>query len=107
MVKHMANKQTHIQRYVQERIELIAIAEDRDKQEASKQGVSIRLDPGKVRVIDYMAKQLDVSRQGLLLELVNTSLLELVQAYADTFGKDAQKVGQDIWTMGNITVEDL
>ena len=103
----MADKKTPIQRYVQERIQWIVIAEDNEKQEASKQGVSIRLEPGKVRVLDHMAKQLEVSRQALLLELVNTSLRELVEAYADTFGKDAQKVAQEIWTIGHHNSEDV
>lgn len=100
-------QESRLKRFVQERIELMAIAEDHDKEEAAKQGVSIRLDPGKVRVIDHMAKQLDMSRQALLLEFITNGLVEVIEAYSDTFGEDAQKVYREIVDLSRHTAEDL
>lgn len=100
-------QKSRLKRFVQERIELMAIAEDHDKEEAAKQGVSIRLDPGKVRVIDHMAKQLDMSRQALLLEFITNGLVEVIEAYSDTFGEDAQKVYREIVDLSRHTAEDL
>lgn len=99
--------QTPLQRFVQERIELMYIAEDRDKQEAAKQGVSIRLDPGHIRGLDHMAKQLDISRQALLLELVKTGLHEVITEWANNQGDDSQKVYREIADLMSIKAEDL
>ena len=88
--------QTPLQRFVQERIELMYIAEDNDKREAAKQGVSLRLAPGQIRALDHMAKQLDMSRQALLLELVTTGLREVITEWANNQGEDSQRVFREI-----------
>lgn len=103
----MTNQPSPLQRFVQERIQFMYIAEDRDKQEAAKQGVSIRLDPGNIRGLDHMAKQLDISRQALLLELVKTGLDEVITAWANSQGDDSQKVYREIADLMSIKAEDL
>jgi hypothetical protein len=103
----MPKQVSPLQRFVEERLELMAIAEDHDKHEAAKQGVSIRLDPGKVRIIDHMAKQLDISRQALLLELVLTGLGEVIASYCNTFGEDSQKVYREIMGLSQYAEGDI
>lgn len=84
-----------------------AIAEDQDKREAAKQGVSIRLSPGHIRGLDHMAKQLEVSRQALLLEMINSGLDEVINAWASSHGEDAKKVHREIWEMMSYKDGDL
>jgi hypothetical protein len=103
----MKNQPSPLQRFVQERIESMAISEDQDKEEAAKQGVSIRLDPGRIRGLDHMAKQLDISRQALLLELVKTGLHEVITAWANSYGDDGQKVYREIADLMSFKTEDL
>jgi len=103
----MAKQATPLQRFVQERIELMYIAEDLAQRDAAKQGVSIRLDPGRIRGLDHMAKQLDISRQALLLELVSTGLHEVITAWADRQGDDREKVYREISDLMSIKAEDL
>lgn len=103
----MKNQPSPLQRFVQERIEIMDIAEDRDKEEAAKQGISIRLDPGRIRGLDHMAKQLDISRQALLLELIKTGLHEVITAWADSQGESGQKVFREISELMSFKPEDL
>ena len=92
---------------VQERIDLLQHRENRNNQEAAKQGLSIRLLPGQIRGLDYMAKQLDMSRQALLVELVTTGLQEVVSIWSNSHGDAGQKIYQEIADLMSIQTEDL
>lgn len=82
--------------YVQERLQLIAINEDEAKQDQTKQSVTVRLNPGQVRLLDTLAKNLEHSRQALLLELITTGANHVAMAYADGFGDKAQEVYREL-----------
>lgn len=51
--------------------------------EAELQTISVRLRPGDVAIIDHMAKQLEWTRQQFLARVLDTSLLQLMAAFAD------------------------
>lgn len=96
----MTDKPSPLQRFVQERIEMNAIAQDMDQREAGKQTVSLRLSPGQIRVLDHMAKQLEISRQALLVEFVTVGLREVVTEWARSHGEDGEKIHRQISELG-------
>lgn len=51
--------------------------------EADLQTISVRLRPGDVAIIDHMAKQLEWTRQQFLARVLDTSLLQLMAAFAE------------------------
>jgi len=93
--------------FVQERIKMLVINEDEARREASKQGVSIRLEPGKVRAIDFIAKELDLSRQALLQKIIDTGLSEVIEAWADQHGDNAQEAYRKVCDLIAVREEDL
>jgi hypothetical protein len=103
----MKNMGQNLKQFVQERFQLQVINEDEARREASKQGVSIRLDQGKVRGLDFMAKELDLSRQALLLEIVNSGLDEVIEAWAAQHGDKAGEAYRKVADLMSIQAEDL
>lgn len=101
------NMGQNLKQFVQERFQLQVINEDEARREASKQGVSIRLDAGKVRGIDFMAKELDLSRQALLLEIINSGLDEVIEAWAGQHGDKSQEAYRKVADLMSIQAEDL
>ena len=97
----------NLKQFVQDRFKLQVMNEDAAMREAAKQGVSIRLDPGTVRGIDFMAKELDLSRQALLLEIINSGLGEVIEAWASQHGDKASEVHRKVSDLMSIQVEDL
>ena len=96
-----------LQQFVQERFKLQVMNEEAAMREAAKQGVSIRLDPGSVRGIDFMAKELDLSRQALLLEIINSGLGEVIEAWASQHGDKTQEAYRKVADLMSIQAEDL
>lgn len=80
-----------LENFVKERIQMLIINEDEERREAAKQGVSIRLEPGKVRGLDFIAKELEVSRQALLQRIVESGLQTVIEAWADQQGEHSQE----------------
>lgn len=103
----MSKQNNPFANYVQERLQLIYMNEEESKRESTKQGVSVRLDPGMVRAIDAMAKNLEQSRQVFLLELIRTGLHEVIKAYADSCGDKAQEVYREIQDLMSFKEGDL
>ena len=97
----------NLKQFVQDRFQLQVINEDEARREASKQGVSIRLDAGRVRGIDFMAKELDLSRQALLLEIINSGLDEVIEAWASQHGDKAGEAHRKVSDLMSIQAEDL
>jgi len=93
--------------FVKERIQMLIINEDFERHEAAKQGVSIRLDPGKVRGIDFIAKELDLSRQALLQRIVEDGFAEVIEAWADTHGEGASDAYRKVVDLMSFREEDL
>ncbi len=101
-------KQTNpFEQYVQDRLQAMYINEEENRREATKQGVTVRLNPGLVRGLDAMAKNLDQSRQVLLVDLITTSLYEVIKAYADSFGDKSQEVYREISDLISFQEGDL
>lgn len=80
------------QSFVEERFVAMASAADADRQEAIKQGVTVRLEPGVIRGLDAMAKNLELSRQQLLVEIITKGLRSVIEAYADGHRPDEAQV---------------
>lgn len=80
-----------LKNFVKERIQMLIINEDEERREAAKQGVSIRLEPGKVRGLDFIAKELEVSRQALLQRIVEDGLQTVIEAWADQHGEHSKQ----------------
>lgn len=99
--------QSRLADFVQQRVMDRIYNEDLEKREASKQGLTIRLDPGSVRGLDHMAKELELSRQALLLQIVTSGLEEVIAAWATEHGDKAQEVHRQIQKIMAITAEDL
>jgi hypothetical protein len=93
--------------YVQERLQIMAINQEEHSRESTKQGVTVRLDPGVVRAIDQIAKELDQSRQVFLVELIRTGLHEVIKAYADSCGDKAQEVYREFQDLMSFKEGDL
>lgn len=70
------------------------------EQEQSKQGVTVRLTPDQLRLVDTLAKELDHSRQALMVFLIDTGIQQVAQAYADAFGDKSQEVYMDLMRGG-------
>lgn len=92
----MSNKPNPFELYVEERLHIMAAEHDFEAREASKQAVTVRLPPSLVRLLDGLSEKLADSRQGLLLEIVATSLHQISRAYADSFGDKAEEVYQQL-----------
>ena len=60
--------------------------------EADLQTISVRLRPGDVAIIDHMAKQLEWTRQQFLARVLDTSLLQLMAAFADKVGPESERM---------------
>lgn len=103
----MPKKSNPFDNYVQERLTLIAMNEDEAKQDQSKQGVTVRLTPGQVRLIDTLAKNLEHSRQALLLELITNGINHVAMAYADSCGDKAQEVYRELMELTSYREGDL
>ncbi|MNO87248.1 hypothetical protein D3C76_786670 [compost metagenome] len=95
-----------LQEFVKERLQMLIINEDFERREAAKQGVSIRLEPGKVRGIDFIAKELDMSRQALLQRIVEDGMAEVIEAWAATH-EDAQQAYRNVQEVMSFREEDL
>lgn len=92
----MPKKTNPFDDYVEHRLASIAMSEEEDRREATKQGVTVRLNPGTVRLLDQLAKNLDQSRQVFLVELIRTGAEQVAQAYADRCGDKAQEVYREL-----------
>jgi hypothetical protein len=103
----MAKQTDPFENYVQHRLASIAMNEDEAARESTKQGVSVRLSPGQVRLIDTLAKNLEQSRQVFLVELINTSVNQVAMAYADSCGDKAQEVYKDLMSLTGFQEGDL
>lgn len=82
--------------YVHHRLASIAMSEEEDRREATKQGVTVRLNPGIVRLLDQLAKNLEQSRQELLVEVIETGARGIAASYADHCGDKAQDVYREL-----------
>lgn len=80
------------ERFVEERFKIMAMNAEEDRAEAIKQGVTVRLQPGVIRALDAMSKNLDLSRQQLLVQLVETGLHAVIEAYAEGHRPDEREV---------------
>uniref|UniRef100_UPI0013A5A807 hypothetical protein n=1 Tax=Klebsiella pneumoniae TaxID=573 RepID=UPI0013A5A807 len=89
------------------RLTLIVMNEDEAKQDQSKQSVTVRLTPGQVRLIDTLAKNLEHSRQALLLELITNGINHVAMAYADSCGDKAQEVYRELMELTSYREGDL
>ena len=92
----MPKKTNPFDHYVDQRLASIAMSEEEDRREATKQGVTVRLNPGTVRLLDQLAKNLEQSRQVLLVELIEKSAQQVAEAYADHCGDKAQEVYREL-----------
>lgn len=92
----MPKKTNPFDDYVDHRLASIAMSEEEERREATKQGVTVRLNPGTVRLLDHLAKNLEQSRQVLLVELIRTGAEQVAQAYADHCGDKAQEVYREL-----------
>lgn len=95
-----------LQEFVKDRVDMLIIQEDIERREAAKQGVSIRLEPGKVRGIDFIAKELDMSRQALLQRIVEDGMAEVIEAWAGKH-EDAQEAYRNVQAVMSFREEDL
>jgi len=92
----MPKKSNPFESYVEERLHIMAAEHDYETREASKQAVTVRLNPPLIRLLDGLAERLQDSRQGLLLEMIGTSLHEIASSYSETFGDKAGEVYQEL-----------
>ena len=90
----MTKNANPFENYVEKRIASIVMSEEEDRREATKQGVTVRLNAGTVRLLDHLAKSLEQSRQELLVEIVETGVRAVSSAFADHHGDKAQEVYQ-------------
>lgn len=102
----MPKKTNPFDDYVDHRLASIAMSEEEDRREATKQGVTVRLNPGTVRLLDQLAKNLDQSRQVFLVELIRTGAEQVAQAYADHCGDNAQEVYRELLELTRYREED-
>lgn len=93
--------------YVDQRIASIAMSEEEDRREATKQGITVRLNPGIVRLLDQLAKNLEQSRQVLLVELIEKSAQQIAEAYADHCGEKAQEVYRELMQLTSFQEGDI
>lgn len=103
----MPKKTNPFDNYVEHRLQMIAINEEEAKQDQTKQSVTVRLNPGQVRLIDALAKNLEHSRQALLLELITTGINHVAMAYADSCGDKAQEVYRELMGLTSYQEGDL
>jgi len=97
----------NLKQFVQDRFQPQVINEAEARREASKQGVSLRLEAGTVRGIDFMAKALHLSRQPPLLEMINSGLHEVTEAWAAQHGDKSQEAYRKVADLMSIQAEDL
>lgn len=83
--------------YVNSRLEEMGRAEMEKNDEHIKQTISLRLTPYRLRMLDKLARELGLSRQGLLTVIIDMGAQQIASAYADTFGDDkSQGVYMDL-----------
>lgn len=93
--------------YVEERLHILAINQEEETREATKQSVTVRLNPPLIRLMDGLAEKLGHSRQAMLLEIIATSLHDIATAYADTHGDKAQEVYRELMDLKQFQEGDL
>lgn len=103
----MPKKNNPFENYVDQRLASIAMSEEEDRREATKQAVTVRLNPGTVRLLDQLAKNLEHSRQVLLVELIEKSVQQVAEAYADHCGDKAQEVYRELMQLTSYQEGDL
>lgn len=84
------------EQYINSRMEEIAREDMSKEDEKSLQTITVRVSPYRVRMIDNLAKDLDLSRQSVLASIIDIGVQQAVSAYADTFGEDSQKVYMEL-----------
>jgi len=83
--------------FIQQRVAAIAYAKEAESREGTLQGVTVRLSPGNVALLDHFARQLDYSRQQLLGHMLNLSLDQMMAAWIQGMPKDqASKVYREL-----------
>lgn len=87
--------------YVSNRLADMAQHAHEIEKENSKQGVTVRLKSDQLRLLDTLAKELDHSRQELMVILIDAGIQAMAEAYADVFGDRAQEVYMDLMRGGN------
>jgi len=93
--------------FVEHRLASIAMSEEEDRREATKQSVTVRLNPGLVRLLDQLSKNLGQSRQELLFEIIHTGAQGIAAAYADHSGDKAQEVYRELMQLTSYQEGDL
>ncbi len=73
---------------VESRLEEIIKHESAKQRESELQTISVRLRPGDVAIIDHMAKELEWTRQQFLARVIDTSLLQVMAAFAQSSAGD-------------------
>lgn len=74
--------------YVNGRAEEMARSELHKSDEHTKHTVSVRLTQYRLNLVDQLAKELDLSRQALLVNIIDIGVQQVASAYADTFGDE-------------------
>ena len=92
--------------YVESRLQELILKEI-EASDVNKQPVTVRLGTGQVRMIDALAKELELSRQTLLQDVIRTGITQVAKAYADTHGDKAQEVYLELLKHTEIQAEDL
>lgn len=83
--------------YVNSHLEELARAELEKNDDFIKQTISLRVTPYRLRLVDQLAKELDMSRQALLTSIIDIGVQQVASAYADTFGDDqSQQVYREL-----------
>ena len=93
--------------YVDERLQILAMNQEEETREATKQSVTVRLNPPLIRLMDGLAERLGHSRQAMLLEMISTSLHDIASAYAETYGDRAKEVYQELMDLKQFQEGDL
>lgn len=103
----MGKRMNPFENYVQQRLASIAMSQDEEAREGTKQAVTVRLQPGTIRLLDAMSKNLEQSRQLFLVELIEAGLHEVVQAYAGSCGDAADEVYRELSSLKSYQEGDL
>lgn len=74
--------------YVNGRAEEMARSELLKNDEHTKHTISLRLTQYRLNLVDQLAKELDLSRQALLVNIIDIGVQQVASAYADTFGDE-------------------
>lgn len=83
--------------YVNGRAEEMARSELHKSDEHTKHTVSVRLTEYRLNLVDQLAKELDLSRQALLVNIIDIGVQQVASAYADAFGDDGGERSQQVY----------